>query len=271
MHKSTHKTQKNSKSLHTEPDMDEDELPPTKQGTPAPDDDNIYVNDNKERTFMLREEEEESDRDGEEIDKDQRDNEQEEEANDSSSGSDKPETVEVVPQKRKKGKDTKKSASKSYLLFLPLWYVVRSSSEWVNRHQSEEVTMTCKITYNLAIFSVAKLAKPQVQCEPAARFVVLPSDLEWLDVHTHLKIKADNVLFPDQAAINDNAYETTFCIAWHIPNPLPLSCIGDYKHLVENALCQQQPTVKIIIKEIARPQVQFQVCIYPPSNWFLQF
>ena len=124
--------------------------------------------------------------------------------------------------------------------------------------------MARKITYNLAIFSVAELAKPQVRREPVARFVVLPSNLHWLDVHAHLKIKAGDVLFPDQAAIHDNAYETTFCIAQHIPNPLPLSCIGDYKHLVENMLCQQQPTVKIMIKAITHPQVQLQVFIYPP-------
>ena len=124
--------------------------------------------------------------------------------------------------------------------------------------------MARKITYNLAIFSVAELAKPQARREPVARFVVLPSDLDWLDVYAHLKIKAGDVLFPGQAAIHDNAYETTFCIAQHIPNPLPLSCIGDYKHLVENALRQQQPMVKIMIKAITRPQVQLQVFIYPP-------
>jgi len=150
------------------------------------------------------------------------------------------------------------------MLFLPLWYLVQSSAEWVNRHASEEVVVMCKITYNLAIFSMAELAKPQVRCEPVARFVVLASNLEWLEVHAHLKIKAGNVLFPGQAAIDDNAYETTFCIAQHIPNPLPLSCVGDYKHLVENVLCQQQPMVKIIIKVITHPQVQLQVPICPP-------
>ena len=249
--------------------MDEDELLPTKQVTQVPDDNNIYVNKEEERALMLREEEEESDRDGEEIDKDQRDDKEEEE--DSDSGSDEPKTVQVVPQKRKKGKDMKKSTSKSYVLFLPLWYLVQSSAEWVNRHASEEVIMMHKITYNLTIFSVAELAKPQACREPVAWFVVRPSNLEWLNVHAHLKIKASDVLFPDQAAIDNNAYETTFCIARHIPNPLPLSCVGDYKHLVENTLCQQQPTVKIMIKVIARPQVQFQVCIYPLSNWFLWF
>ena len=110
MRKSNRKTKKTSKALHIEPEMDEDELPPT---TPAPDDDDIYVNEEEERALMRREEEEESDRDGEAIDKDQRDDEEEEE--DIDSGSD----VQVIPQKRKKGKDTKKSTSKSYMLFFP--------------------------------------------------------------------------------------------------------------------------------------------------------
>jgi glutamyl/glutaminyl-tRNA synthetase len=114
MHKSNHKIQKTSKSLHVEPEMDEDELPLTKQVTPAPNDDDIYFNEEEERALMLREEEEESDRNGEDIEKDQRGNEEEEE------DSDKPETIQVVPQKGKKGKDMKKSTSKSYMLFLPL-------------------------------------------------------------------------------------------------------------------------------------------------------
>lgn len=128
--------------------------------------------------------------------------------------------------------------------------------------------MTRKITYNLAIFSVAELVKPQARHEPVARFLVLPSVLEWLNVHAHLKIKTGDVLFPGQVAIDDNAYEITLCIARHIPNLLPLSCVGDYKHLVENALRQQQPMVKIIVKVIANPLVRLQFCIYIPSDQF---
>jgi len=120
-----------------------------------------------------------------------------------------------------------------------------------------------KITYNLVIFSLAELAKPQARCEPVARFLVLLSNLEWLDVHAHLKIKACDALFPGQVIVGDDAYEITFCIPRHVPNPLPLSAIADYEHLVETALCQQQPTVKIIIKAIAlQAQVQFHLHIY---------
>jgi len=131
----------------------------------------------------------------------------------------------------------------------------KSSSECANRCELEEAVETRKITYNIAIFSRAELAKPQARHEPAARFLVLPSNLEWLDIHAQLKIKAGDVLHPGQAVIADNAYEMTFCIARHVSNPLPLSCVADYKHLVENALCQQQPMVKVIIKATAHPQV----------------
>ena len=72
--------------------------------------------------------------------------------------------------------------------------------------------MTCKITYNLAIFSVAELVKPQARCEPVARFLVLPSDLEWLDVHAYLKIKVGDILFP--ASGNTNLALAVFSCLW---------------------------------------------------------
>ena len=139
----------------------------------------------------------------------------------------------------------------------------------MNRREPEDVAQSRKITYNLTIFSVAELSKPHARREPVARFLVLPSGLEWLDIHAQLKIKAGDVLFPGQAAIHDDAYEITFCIARHVPNPLPLSCVANYNHLVENALRQQQPMVKIIIKAIARPQVQHQFCIYIHPNQYV--
>jgi hypothetical protein len=141
------------------------------------------------------------------------------------------------------------------------------SSERVNRREPgpEEVQVIepRKITYNLTIFSLAELAKPQARREPAARFFVLPSNLEWPDIHAQLKIKAGDVLYAGQAAIADDAYEMTFCIARHVSNPLPLSCTADYNHLVENALRQQQPTVKVIIKAT---QVCLHFCICSLSN-----
>jgi hypothetical protein len=152
-----------------------------------------------------------------------------------------------------------------------LFHVLMLPSERVKRRELDglEAVETRKITYNLTIFSLAELAKPQARREPAARFIVLPSNLEWSDIHAQLKIKAGDVLYAGQAAIADNAYEMTFCIARHVPNALPLSCIADYQHLVENALRQQQPTVKVIIKATAHVRLQF--CICPPSTNHRQY
>jgi hypothetical protein len=102
------------------------------------------------------------------------------------------------------------------------------------------------------LFSSVELARPQARREPVARFLVLASDLAWPDVQAQLKIKACNVLFPGQATVDDAAFETTFTIPRRVPNPLPLLSVDDYKYLIENALNQQKPAVKIIIKEVVR-------------------
>ena len=55
---------------------------------------------------------------------------------------------------------------------------------------------------------MAELAKPQAQCEPAAQFLILLSNLEWLDFHARLKIKACDVLFPGQVLkLGSECYE----------------------------------------------------------------
>lgn len=207
-----------------------------------------------DQSFNRREEEEES----EELPEDETDEDKEDDDIDEDDEvEDEPQIVQVVPQKRKKGKDTENSkpTSKPFKFHSIFSSMFKLSSEHVKRRElddSEAEVENRKITYNLTIFSLAELAKPQARREPAARFIVLPSNLEWSDIDAQLKIKAGDVLYPGQVAIANNAYEMTFCIARHIPNPLPLSCIADYQHLVENALRQQQPTVKVIIKATAQ-------------------
>jgi len=222
--KSTCKVQKTARSQQTEVESEED-LPLAEAAPPTlPDDDNdFYVNDDEEARIIRREEEEESkeeeeekddekDEDNDSVKDENKDNEEEE-----------PEIILVVPQKRKKGKDPKNSSSKIFFTLSPHLTFSKSFSECVNRHELKEVEEICKITYNLAIFSVAKLAKPQAHREPTAHFLVLSYDLEWLDLHAWLKIKACNVLFPRQVAIDNSTYEITFCIPRHVPNPLPLT------------------------------------------------
>ena len=103
--------------------------------------------------------------------------------------------------------------------------------------EPNEQTSTPKITYTLAIFSHAELAKAQHQCEPVAWLLVLSSKLEWPDtVCAQLKIKACNVLFPAQATVNNDVFEVTFSIAHHVPMPLPLAMQTDYKLVLSRTL-----------------------------------
>ena len=118
--------------------------------------------------------------------------------------------------------------------------------------EPNEETSTPKITYTLAIFSHAELAKAQRQPEPVARLLVLSSKLEWPDMCAQLKIKACDVLFPARATVNNDAFEVTFSIARHVPMPLPLATQTDYEHLVASALKNtNNPAAKITIKEKA--------------------
>ena len=248
MRKSTRRILKTVRALQAELESEDDD-PATAADNLNAESENVYVNDKEEAASMRREEEEEeSDEDDEEevevVDEDHGDEDLEERGEDE----DEPANVQVIPQKRKNGKDKKKPTSKSFHAIFTISIYSKFSTERVNRRELEEVIDARKITYNLTIFSLAELAKPQARREPAARFFVQPSNLEWPDIHAQLKIKAADVLYAGQAAIADDAYEMTFCIARHVSNPLPLSCTADYKHLVENALRQQQPTVKIIIK-----------------------
>ena len=107
-----------------------------------------------------------------------------------------------------------------------------------------------KITYNLTILSLDQAQKASRSHETVARFVVLPSDLEWEDVYTRLKIKICDVLFPGQAEVLDNAFEMLFSIPRHVPAPLPLQTEDDYNHLVKNVLkVRKDPLTKISVKQ----------------------
>lgn len=238
----------------------------------------ILVNDEEEAAFKRREEEEESEKDKEDEDKDADEDhgdedseEQDDDASDNEDEDERPASVQVIPQKRKNGKDNtgRKPTSKPFstIRFSSTFSKLSSLVERVNRLVEENV-VTRKITYNLTIFSLAELAKPSAHREPAARFFVLPSNLEWPDIYAQLKIKAGDFLYAGQAAIHDDAYEMSFCIARHVSNPLPLSCVADYEHLVENALRQQQPTVKVIIKATVRSRNSVYVQWHPLTNIF---
>jgi len=117
MRKSTRRIVQTTRAQQAEPES-EDEDPAPAKVTPANDAEDIYVNDEQEAAFMRREEEEESE-DEEEEDEDHRDEEGEAE-DEEDEDEDEPEAVQVVPQKRKKGKDANKPASKPFCSIIPL-------------------------------------------------------------------------------------------------------------------------------------------------------
>jgi hypothetical protein len=117
MRKSTRTVSKTARAQQAEPELEEeDPAMATVKVTSANKAEDIYIHEEEEAAFIRREEEEESDEDGEEeeADEDHRDKEGEQDAEEDEDEDNKPELVPVIPQKRKKGKDTKKPASKPF-------------------------------------------------------------------------------------------------------------------------------------------------------------
>ncbi len=124
-----------------------------------------------------------------------------------------------------------------------------------------------KITYNMTILSLDQSRKASRFRETVARFVVLPSDLEWADVYTRLKIKICDVLFPGQVEVPNNAFEVFFSVPRHVPAPVPLETEDDYKHLVKNVLkVHIDPSTKISVKQLKPVSydntVSFTICTF---------
>jgi hypothetical protein len=109
MRKSTRKVVKTTRAQQAEPESEEED-PALAKVTPANDEEDIYINDKEEAAFRRREEEEESE---EEADEDHRDDEEEGD-DEEDEDEDEPQTVPVVPQKRKMGKEVNKPTSKPF-------------------------------------------------------------------------------------------------------------------------------------------------------------
>jgi hypothetical protein len=117
MRKSTRTILKTARAQQYEPESEEeDPAIATVKVTSANDTEDIYVDQEEEAAFMRREEEEESGEDGEqeEVDEDHRDKDREQDDEEDEDEDNEPESVQVVPQKRKQGKDAKKPTSKPF-------------------------------------------------------------------------------------------------------------------------------------------------------------
>jgi hypothetical protein len=122
MHKSTHTILKTARAQQVQPESEEED-PATAavRVTSANDTEYIYVDEEEEAALMGREEEEESDEDGEEeeVDKNHGDKGEQDDEEDGDEDN-KPEIAQVLPQKRKQGKDAKKPTSKPFRSSIPL-------------------------------------------------------------------------------------------------------------------------------------------------------
>ena len=125
-----------------------------------------------------------------------------------------------------------------------------------------------EVTYTLSILSMAELKKPAGRCEPKGRFFVLSSDSPWIDVHSQIKIQFCNALYPLQAAVPNNSFETTYSIPCIVPNALPLDSEADHAHLITNvAKMKKDPAVKLVVKEVqvvgpGNHNANVPVCVY---------
>jgi len=109
-----------------------------------------------------------------------------------------------------------------------------------------------KISYTISTFSLEELKKPVTHRKPRSRLIDLSSDLEWVDVKAHLKIVICDQLFPQEAVVEDNCYEMTWCIPHIVTNALSLYTVADYQQLVKNALKGKEPGVKILVDELPK-------------------
>jgi hypothetical protein len=113
MRKSTRRVLKTVRAQQLELEDEDPALAPAVTTANNANSEDISVDDDEEAAFMRREEEEESDED--------EDDEEKLSSNNDSDDSDEPESVQVVPQKRKNGKDIKKPTSKPFCVIFKVF------------------------------------------------------------------------------------------------------------------------------------------------------
>jgi hypothetical protein len=168
-----------------------------------------------------------------------------------------------VPQKRKAAPKTN-TKSLLIILFLSSSYhfllekvpkrADPTDQENTNANEDEsqqEIPQVVTIAYTITAFSLEELKKPATRRKAKSRLIELSSNLDWMDLHGHLKITICDLLFPQQAVVGDDRYEMTWCIPRHVPQALSLATTADYNQLVKKALKMKEPGVKILVDEIA--------------------
>ena len=108
------------------------------------------------------------------------------------------------------------------------------------------------ISYTISTFSLEELKKPVTRRKPKSRLIEISSGMDWVDVKARLKIAICDLLFPQQAVVDDDCYDIAWCIPRVVTNNLALDTEADYQHLVKKALKCKEPGAKILVDELAR-------------------
>jgi hypothetical protein len=73
-----------------------------------------------------------------------------------------------------------------------------------------------------------------------------------VDVKAHLKITICNQLFLQDAVVEDDYFEMTWCIPCIVTNALSLHTVANYQQLVKKALKAKEPGVKILVDKLPK-------------------
>jgi hypothetical protein len=108
-----------------------------------------------------------------------------------------------------------------------------------------------KLSYMITMFSLEELKKPSTRRKAKSRLIELSSALEWIDMCGMVKRAVCDLLFPEQAVVDDDRYEMTWCIPRVVPQALSLASTADYDLLIKKVLKMKDPNGKILVDEKA--------------------
>ena len=109
-----------------------------------------------------------------------------------------------------------------------------------------------KISFTVSMFSLKELKKAVSCCEPNSCLIKISSKTEWVNAKALLKVAICDLLFLQQAIVEDNRFDMTWSIPHIVTNALSLHTEVDYQQLVAKALKGKEPNVKISVKELPR-------------------
>jgi hypothetical protein len=64
----------------------------------------------------------------------------------------------------------------------------------------------------ITTFSLEELRKPLTGCKAKSHLIELSSTLEWIDMCSVVRGAICDLLFPEQAVVDNNRYEMTWCM-----------------------------------------------------------